>query len=71
MHSPLVDCEDDTKVIDVMPPMELHLFTGVFNRIFDIGNEIIAKYPFGKKLLAFKDQTSIESVLMAINVVYF
>ena len=42
MHSPLFDCEDDTKVIDVMPPMELHLFTGVFNRIFDIGNEILS-----------------------------
>ena len=33
--APLIDYEDETLVLDWIPPMELHLLLGIFNRIYD------------------------------------
>ena len=32
---PLIDYEDETLVIDFIPPMELHLMLGIVNRLYD------------------------------------
>ena len=39
VHNPLITSPDSTEVINVFPPGELHLFTGVFNRIYNLVQE--------------------------------
>ena len=41
VKNPLITGSDDIKVIDVFPVMELHIYTGSFNRLYDLGDEIL------------------------------
>ncbi len=38
INEPLLDGEDETEILDVIPPPELHLMLGAVNRIFDALN---------------------------------
>lgn len=41
VQNPLIASSDNTKVIDIFPVMELHVYTGNFNRLFNIGDTIL------------------------------
>ena len=34
-HDPLIDMPDSTVILDILPPMELHLLLGIVNRLFN------------------------------------
>ena len=39
MAEPLLNCEDDTLIIDLIPPPELHLHLGIVNKLAGVLNE--------------------------------
>ena len=41
VKNPLITGSDDQKVIDVFPVMELHVYTGNFNSLYDLGESIL------------------------------
>lgn len=43
IHQPLINFEDEKLVLDVIPPMELHLFLGIVNHLFKCLLEIWPK----------------------------
>ena len=44
-HDPLVALKDSAVIIDVLPPMELHLLLGIVNRLFNHLNDILIQIP--------------------------
>ena len=44
-HDSLVALKDSAVIIDVLPPMELHLLLGIVNRLFDHLNDILNLIP--------------------------
>jgi len=40
-----VALEDSAVIIDVLPPMELHLLLGIVNRLFNHLNDILIQIP--------------------------
>lgn len=58
IHEPVFTSEpDETEVLDLMPPMELHLYTGPFMKIW---NEFGAVWGL-EKTKAFQDRLYISS----------
>ena len=43
VNNPLLTSPDETEVLAVFPPGELHLFTGLFNRMYDLCQKILSK----------------------------
>ena len=43
VQTPLLDLSDGTSVPEILPPMELHLFSGNRNRLYNIGDKILSK----------------------------
>ena len=35
VNKPLFDCDEDTEIIDLIPPPELHLLIGIVNRLYE------------------------------------
>jgi hypothetical protein len=43
VNNPLLTSPDETEILEVFPPGELHLLTGIFNRLYDLCQTILTK----------------------------
>ena len=43
VQTPLLDLPDGTSVAEILPLMELHLFSGNTNHLYSIGDKILSK----------------------------
>ena len=50
-HDPLIDMPDSTVILDILPPMELHLLLGIVNRLFNELDLLLKAIP-GSKVCA-------------------
>ena len=53
---PLIDYEDETLVIDFIPPMELHLMLGIVNRLYDHLDKALEKSGVSVRAKDWSDQ---------------
>ena len=53
---PLIDYEDETLVIDFIPPMELHLMLGIVNRLYDHLDKALEKSGASVRAKDWSDQ---------------
>ena len=55
----LLDFEDDMLILDLVPPMELHLLLGLVNRLYDKLDEVLEKYERNVRAKDWSDQLNV------------